>query len=229
MINILSVDTSQDLCSAALSYNDIIDEIRADSPIERSKKLLSMISDILQKMPISSLDALAFAAGPGSLTGLKVASCIMQGLKLTYEKPIIKISSLQAMAFRGYQQFQFSKIMSCIDAKMGQVYYGLYEFKDISQDNCLPATMHQDQLVQINQIPILDYMKQGILVVGSGISLIEKQLGVKLNPHLSLDIRGKPENIRFTASDIIKLANSWYKKYGIIVDDANPIYLRAYD
>jgi len=129
-IKILGLDVSTNNCSVALLYNEQIEEISSGSNTIRAQKLLSMINELLIKTKIkeSELTALAFGAGPGSFTGLKIASSVIQGLSLAWNKPIIKVSTLWALALQAFEQLNVQDsyndkyIMPCIDAKMGQVY-----------------------------------------------------------------------------------------------------------
>lgn len=220
-INILGLDASSDCCSVALQYNGSIKEIYSKSIKERSQKLLIMIEQLITDISPDELTALAFAAGPGSLTGLKISSSIMQALNLVYKKPIIKISTLQAIALQAFEESNAKLIMPCIDAKMGQLYYGVYNF-DGSTDDVLPKTIKEDALSYPEQIEILD---NNILIVGDGANILQQ----KTQLHLNTTSKFIPTAIQSNAVAIVKLANYWYKKYGIISNDANPIYLRSYD
>ena len=106
-VNILGLDLSTENCSVALLYNGQIKELSLASKVVRAQKILSMLNELLEKnqVEINKLTFLAFGAGPGSFTGLKIVSSIIQSLHLTWKKPIIKISTLWALALQGYEQF----------------------------------------------------------------------------------------------------------------------------
>lgn len=217
-INILALDTSSNCCSVALQYNGIIKQIFA-SAIERSEKILIIIEKLLNNIPINEVSALAFAAGPGSLTGLKIASSIIQALHLVYKKPIIKISTLQALALLAMEKFNTELVIPCIDAKMGQIYYGVYK-RDVNIPCLIPQAMQPDSLGYPEEILKLSHKA---LLIGSGTPLLEKQLQLHSNT-----IEIAPTLIDPNAGAIVKLADYCYKKYGIISNNADPIYLRSY-
>ena len=74
-------------------------------------------------LTVAQLDAIAFGAGPGSFTGLRIACGLAQGLALARELPVIGISSLEAIA----QESGESRVVACIDARMREVYYSALE------------------------------------------------------------------------------------------------------
>lgn len=231
-INILGIDLSTNNCSIALLNNGHIEEISLISETIRSQQLLSMINKLLinNQMDPYKLTALAFGAGPGSFTGLKIASSVLQGLKLAWQKPIIKISSLWALALQGYEQLINSTItimpkyiMPCADAKMGQVYYGLYNLKfDLTKNSKFLTLIQEDCLADPKNIKI----NNAVLVVGDGVNIL-RQKGL-FNKDLIVTIDPIIQYVQ--ATSIVKLAEYNIRYTNNIVDsDADPIYLKLYD
>jgi tRNA threonylcarbamoyladenosine biosynthesis protein TsaB len=223
-VNILGLDLSTNNCSVALLYNGQIKEIAIASNILRAQKLLSMINELLKEnqVELNKLTLLAFGAGPGSFTGLKIASSVIQGLHLTWQKPIIKISSLWALALQGYEQFGCEYIMPCIDAKMGQVYYGIYGINS-NEDSGFPILIQEDSLAEPKDIKISN---NSILVVGDGAHLLQQKMLLGLNQKLKIE----PTVQYVQASSIVKLAEYLYNKFdNVIVNNADPFYLKLYD
>jgi tRNA threonylcarbamoyladenosine biosynthesis protein TsaB len=118
-------ETSSEWCSVAL-YND--GEIRA---LERraanrhSELALPMLERLLADAGLRAgeLDAVAFGAGPGSFTGLRIACGLAQGLAVARAIPVIGISSMEAIA----QEAGARRVVACIDARMREVYYAALE------------------------------------------------------------------------------------------------------
>jgi tRNA threonylcarbamoyladenosine biosynthesis protein TsaB len=73
-------------------------------------------------VPLSALDAIAFGAGPGSFTGLRIACGVAQGLALAIDRPVVPVDSLSAMAWASGQ----GDVIACLDARMGEVYVAAY-------------------------------------------------------------------------------------------------------
>lgn len=123
-MKILALDTSTDHCSITLSlYGEIISkEVLADQ--QHSKLLLPMLHEMLttHNLALSEFDGIAFGAGPGSFTGLRIACGIAQGLAFATELPIIGISTLEALA----QRTDGDNVIATLDARMGEIYHAAY-------------------------------------------------------------------------------------------------------
>jgi tRNA threonylcarbamoyladenosine biosynthesis protein TsaB len=72
---------------------------------------------------LKALDGVAFGAGPGSFTGLRIACGVAQGLAFGANLPVAAVSTLQALA----QQSGADKVIACLDARMGEIYHAAYE------------------------------------------------------------------------------------------------------
>lgn len=137
-MNLLALDTSSEGCSAALlrrSGNAHGDQLtcRSDiAPRGHTRLLMPMIRELLGEAGLtpSGLDALAFACGPGSFTGLRIATGVVQGLAYGLDLPVVPVSSLQAVAAGAIKQFDLQdgdRIAVAFDARMGEVYWASYE------------------------------------------------------------------------------------------------------
>jgi tRNA threonylcarbamoyladenosine biosynthesis protein TsaB len=96
-----------------------------------------MLEDLLKNagLGIEELDAVAFGAGPGSFTGLRIACGLAQGLALGRGLPVIGISSLEAIA----QESGGERVVACIDARMREVYYSALEKRAARWHEVIPA------------------------------------------------------------------------------------------
>ena len=95
-----------------------------------------MVTEILEEggIALSDCDALAFGAGPGSFTGLRVACSVAQGLGFGADLPVIGIGGLVAMAeqLRQCRPGDFADgttVLSALDARMGEIYWSLLEWR----------------------------------------------------------------------------------------------------
>ena len=131
-MNILSIDTATEACSAALYINGELSSNYQLAPREHSRLILKMIDALLAdaNLPVSKLDAIAFGRGPGSFMGLRIAAGVVQGISFAHNIPVIPISTLKAIAQRAYEQTQNKHILVAIDARMDEVYWASYRLEE---------------------------------------------------------------------------------------------------
>ena len=74
-----------------------------------------MIDNLLKQSDcsLSQVDAVAFGAGPGSFTGVRIGIGVAQGLALGIDKPMIGVSTLMTLAQGVYRTKQKIGRASC--------------------------------------------------------------------------------------------------------------------
>lgn len=124
-MRILALETSTDAGSCALWQDGQL--LSASCPAGRphSETLIPLVQQMLAEAGsgFACLDAIAFGMGPGAFTGLRVACGIAQGMAVALELPLLPVGSLEAMAWEAGGQ----RVVSLLDARMGEVYWGLCE------------------------------------------------------------------------------------------------------
>ena len=135
MPKILALETSSNACSVALRTDSGVVEDTIVSPREHTQRLLPMIEALMkgQNTSLADLDAIAYGAGPGSFTGLRICLSIAQGLAYGADLPLISISSLLAMAKTTHRLHSVTDgaiIMPVIDARMDEVYWSAYQVQN---------------------------------------------------------------------------------------------------
>ena len=100
LVKLLALDTSTELCSAALWLDGRITAREEHAGQRHSELLLPMIDGLLRAAAVEprALDAIAFGAGPGSFTGLRIACGVAQGLAFGAGIPVVGIGTLLALA-----------------------------------------------------------------------------------------------------------------------------------
>ena len=85
-----------------------------------------MVDQLLAEAQISlgGLDTLAFGRGPGSFTGVRIAAGVIQGLAFAADLPVVAVSSLAVLAQGAINDAPL--LMSAFDARMDEIYWGLY-------------------------------------------------------------------------------------------------------
>ncbi|HED36263.1 MAG TPA: tRNA (adenosine(37)-N6)-threonylcarbamoyltransferase complex dimerization subunit type 1 TsaB [Gammaproteobacteria bacterium] len=219
-MRILAVDTATEACSAALYIDDEIIAEYQLAPREHTQLILQMVSSLLQQADISmsGLDALAFGRGPGSFTGVRIATGIVQGLAFASDLPVVPISTLASIAQRVAQDHQHKSVISAIDARMGEVYWGCYQLAE----NGLMTLRGSEQISAPEGLELTD---TGTDWSGAGTAwgayyeALSRTLGQQLN-HSYADYL--PDS-----RSIVQLAVFDYQQ-GLAVDAARaqPVYLR---
>ena len=123
-MNILAIETSEKNCEVYLSSNNKEFQISNSTPKAHSKKLLGMISDILNycEIEIEEIDAISYSAGPGSFTGTRIAYCVSQGLSMPHNITLIPINNANALV----RNCRLNTILYLSDARMNQFYGGVF-------------------------------------------------------------------------------------------------------
>ena len=123
-VNLLAVETSTELCSAALLRDGdlFVEEALAEN--RHSDLLVPMLKRLLARARLAprEMDAFAFGQGPGSFTGIRIACGIVQGLAFASGKPVVPVPSLLALAEQAHE----SRVIAAVDARMGEAYLAAY-------------------------------------------------------------------------------------------------------
>lgn len=137
-MKLLAIDTSTEYCSAALWLNGDVHAARVHAGQSHSALLLPMVDALLNEagMVLSKLDGIAFGAGPGSFTGLRIACAVTQGLALGADLPVLGVSTLASIA----HQISATRVLSVLDARMNEVYWAAYE-RTLEGWTCLAEPM----------------------------------------------------------------------------------------
>lgn len=128
-MKILAIDTATEACSAALLIDHDIIERYQVAPRKQSELILPMIDEIMHESECltSQLDAVAFGCGPGSFTGVRLATAVTQGIAFAADIPVIPVTTLKAMAHDSMSRFKVDCVMTAIDARMKEVYWAVYQ------------------------------------------------------------------------------------------------------
>lgn len=137
MAKILAIETATEVCSVAVGKDGVCLSSRQE-PEGRSHaaKLTNLIQEVLdeQELDIQDVDAVAVSQGPGSYTGLRIGVSTAKGLCYALNKPLIAVSTLQAMV-EGFRQKDIYKeelgadtwLCPMIDARRMEVYSAVFD------------------------------------------------------------------------------------------------------
>ena len=129
---ILALDTAQEDCAAALLKGTERIASRVEAVGSRhSELILPMVRDLLAEAGVDKarLGLIAFGAGPGSFTGLRVACGVAQGLAWALECMTAPVSSLEAQAewLKDEEHLSAGEVVAVLnDARMHECYGGVW-------------------------------------------------------------------------------------------------------
>lgn len=216
-MKLLAIDTATEACSAGLYLDGMMTTKYTVAPRKHAELILTMVDDLLSEsaLSLSQLDALAFGRGPGAFTGVRIATGVIQGLAMSADLAIVPVSTLAALAQGAIAE---SRQVACaIDARMGEVYWALYQ----ANDKGIMQLLGEESVCPPDSINIPE--SNGWFGVGSGWATYAKELQISMGTTL-LDCRAGDYP---SAKAICTLAVDAYQR-GENVDaaDALPVYLR---
>lgn len=212
-MRLLAFETATRRLSVALWQDGALIERAAELPNGGSERLLPWVQELLAEAgcSLSQIDGIAFGAGPGGFTGLRLACGVAQGLAWGLDRPVAPVSSLEALALACGER----EVWVCLDARMNEVYSATYRVEGGRVEQrmapaCLPPA--------VVPAPTL----AGTWAVGDGFAAYGDLL-----------LAGKPElagvraDVFPTAAAVLRLAAPMFAQGGAVAAArAQPIYVR---
>ena len=213
--SILALDTATETCSVAL-LTPAGTICRAEVVGQRhSERALPMVDEVLREtgVTLNDLDYLAFGAGPGSFTGLRIACGLAQGLAWGSGKPVIPVGNLLALASRVLAEAPEARTVLCaIDARMHEAYCAVYQRGSEIIELRAPSLAKPNELAEL---------ARGVdAVAGNALTVFPAACpdreGLRRFPLLRSD-----------AADIARVASSpAMRARAVAAQDAAPLYVR---
>jgi tRNA threonylcarbamoyladenosine biosynthesis protein TsaB len=126
-VKLLAIETATDACSVALWVDGDCLERHEVAPRRHAELVLAQVEAVLAEagLGLAGLDCIAFGRGPGSFTGLRVASGLVQGLALGAGLGVVPVSTLRTVA-QGAAAAGAARALVAFDARMEEVYLGAF-------------------------------------------------------------------------------------------------------
>ena len=213
-MKLLALDTSTHACSAALFIDGEICERFELTPKAHTKLLLPMIDSLLAEanLKLTQLDALAFGCGPGSFTGLRIATGVVQGLAFGADLPVVPVSTLAALA----QPFLPELAFVAMDARIGEIFWGVYQ----KNADGFMELVGKEAVLPVSQI---EFPQKNAVGIGSGWQVYGQEL-TRQTQNLVFEIHS---DVLPRASEIAKLGAYGFKQgLAVAAEFAQPVYLR---
>ncbi|MBL7778039.1 MAG: tRNA (adenosine(37)-N6)-threonylcarbamoyltransferase complex dimerization subunit type 1 TsaB [Chitinophagales bacterium] len=164
MALLLCIDTSSPVCSVALANGTRLVSLHETTEHNAHARLLTTLIQACVAdagIALNEIDAIAVNTGPGSFTGLRIGVSTAKGIAYALKKPVIAISSLQALAYGISSQNNAPFYLPLVDARHGKVYAALYDAEMMAISS--PTLLHVDMLEKNNFLN-----RAGTLAGGTG-------------------------------------------------------------
>jgi len=215
-MKLLAFELSTEACSVAVHVDGQVRERFEIAPRRHAELALPWAEELLAEAGIarSQLDAIALGRGPGAFTGVRLAIALAQGVALALDRPLIPVSTLQALAMRA--PAEAGQVLAAIDARMGEVYVARYQRVD-----GLPWLQDAERVCPPQAVALPEGIRCAGVGTGFGAAegAIVAQLGTAL---ISVDATALPR-----ASDVLALALPLLARGEAIAPErVEPAYLR---
>src|SRR5690606_21044019 len=160
-----------------------------------------------------------YGRGPGSFTGLRICLGVIQGLAFGLNLPVIPVSTLAAMA-EGFRRVNVlpdkSPILAALDARMNEVYWGLFESNETAPVAITPEFVMSPADVASHPAVLLHL--ESIVGIGAGWHYPDLH---------SLQVAQVQQEFYPQAQDIVRLTVKLIAEGKSVTPmNANPVYLR---
>lgn len=218
-MNLLALDTSTEYLSLAILKGSETFTFDVLAGQTHSQIILPQIQALLETagLQLKDLEGIAFGAGPGSFTGVRIAAGVAQGLGFGGNLPVVTVCTLMALA----EASGASKVIACLDARMGEVYHAAYEKTTSEKINEEWQAVIEPGLYKPYAVPAIQ--GNDWVGVGSGWQTYGEQLaGIYGEQLVSMQPALLP-----SASAILQLAQPIFARgEAKPAHDAMPIYIR---
>lgn len=162
---ILNIETATTNCSVSLSRNGETLILKEDynNNYSHAERLHVYIDAVLKEAHVKpeALSAISVSKGPGSYTGLRIGVSAVKGLCFALSKPLISISTLEALAHQ--VNVENGIIISMLDARRMEVYSAIFNAAQYNQ-------ILQTEAQILDEASFTDYLDKGkVYFIGSGV------------------------------------------------------------
>lgn len=146
----LAIECSTARASIAIKENDqLLHQEASLNPKTHSEFINAAIDRALQAtgLELSQMDIFACTTGPGSFTGIRVASSVIKTFALLFKKPVFVTDSLSLLAEAAYQKNpQLDQVLCLINAHKNMAYCSLFSQRSILLG---PASLKTEEIFKI--------------------------------------------------------------------------------
>lgn len=234
-MRLLAVETSTSAGSVALIQDGGEPQLRRLEPGRpQTETLLGAIDRLLTDggCTVHDLDGFAVAVGPGAFIGVRVGIATVKGLAMGTGKPVVPVSTLEALAIRALEPEALSdvpahmipQLMICplIDARRGEVYAACYR-----PDRERGLVIREGEEALTSPARLLERLTGPIFFLGDGAALHRMLITERLGAGAFFPSSAQPESMAPSAAAVARLAwRRWEEGVAIDPGDLTVVYLR---
>lgn len=217
-MNLLAIETSADFCSVAALRGETMSFRHEQAGQRQAEMILGMVDAVLAeaRLAFEDVGGIAYGAGPGSFTGLRIACGVTQGLALSRGIPVVGVGTLLALAEEAAEEESGDRFVACLDAHMGEVYHAAYRKSRAGWEEVSAPGIHRPETVPA--VP-----GDGWVGCGNGFAVLDGRVAARYGARLSVVRPG----LLPTARAVLRIAAPRFAA-GEAMDAAAavPIYLR---
>ena len=154
---ILALDSTATAASVAILRDDkAIAAFHLNNGNTHSETLLPMVDAVLRVagLSIDDIDLLACSNGPGSFTGVRIGAATVKGLAFDKNKPVIGVSTLEALAENAVPAPDGTLIVPVMNARRGQLYNAIFRAEGnslvrVTPDRAIAAVDLEKKLLEL--------------------------------------------------------------------------------
>jgi len=217
-MKLIAVETSTDACSAALFLDGEIHERFEIAPRQHTKLILPMLDSLMADAGLrpGQLDAVALSRGPGSFTGVRIATGVAHGIAFGADLPVAMVSTLAAIAQDLFNRSEHGLAFTALDARMDEVFWGVYQRDELG----LARLLGEEAVAPAAEVLFPDQAGHG---VGSGWAAHTDTLTRRLADRvLGIEAAVWPKAGCVAQLGAFQVANG----LAVPVEQAQPVYLR---
>lgn len=225
-MKVLAIDTSSKICSVSILEDDItLVSLYNDDEKTHSVKLMPMINEAFQKanLTLDDISLLACCIGPGSFTGVRIGIATIKAFADVKKIPTIGVTSLESLAYNVENMSKNSELVcSLIDAKNGNVYYGLYKISNHYPQLISMSLDNIDNAINTIQNNMKNENINNAIFVGDGANIYKD----KILSNIANSTFAPEKNLQDSTSIAKVGLNKYLNKEQNFSNSLSPIYLK---
>lgn len=213
-MKLLAFDASTEFLSIALRTEQQTYKIDLKAGQTASQLILPQIQTLLDdaQLALTDLNGIAFGAGPGSFTGVRIACGVAQGLAFGANLPVVGVNVLMALA----EASGAERVIAASDARMGEAYHSVFV-----RENNQWTEVHAAGVYKPDLVPAVD--GDGWVGVGTAWSVHSEALHTQYANQVASTL---PEMTPM-AEAILTLATPVFERgEALLASEAKPVYIR---